>query len=625
MHQVQNQASALYLLVALGLLVGGGEYYFLLLPPAHTKLYLLALKFFAEGGLLFRLLLVVAYPLCFAMAGAGLQAQAQKAEKSKASTAWLGWLLLFVASAFLLLTIHRNPFFAACFPVALAGLLLSGFPVGKRLRFPSSKRSVIQNDSRKQENRYSFHFRGRDGSWVNVVNPFRGILVIGGAGSGKSYSIAQPIIAQGASKGYAGILYDFKFPTLSEFAYGQYQQARGKIDFQVINFEDMTRTHRVNPLNPRYIPSPAYASEYALAIVNNLMPETIAKPDFWTRSAQALLTATIWYLSRYYPSCCTLPHVINMIIYKDYQKLLDKLRQDYQCASMIRSIITAVDMEASNQTAGMVSTLQLGLGRINTPEICYVLSGDEFSLNINDPKAPKVLCIGTSPTLADTFAPVISCLVTVALKLMNSQDKHHSYVLLDEGPTLYIPKLDQLPATARSNKVATIYMAQDFSQMKKEYGQNEAEAITSNLNNQFFGRVANLHTAEYVSRIFGKEDRLMRSEGLSNNQPNSLNLGLDGRTSAGSTGNSVNYSLQERNRIYPQELLNLEVGQFLGTTVETANPKFSIHFASTKFMGGKVAPFAEGVNVETNYKRIILEVEAILEGKILPVCTQSVP
>lgn len=305
-----------------------------------------------------------------------------------------------------------------------------------------------------------------------------------------------------------------------------------------------------------------------------------------------------------------------MIVYKDYQKLLDKLKQDYQCASMIRSIITAVDMEASNQTAGMVSTLQLGLGRINTPEICYVLSGDEFSLDINDPKEPKMLCIGTSPALSDTFAPVISCLVTVTLKHMNSQGKHHSYVLLDEGPTLYIPKFDQLPATARSNKVATIYLAQDFSQMKKEYGQNEAEAITSNLNNQFFGRVANLHTAEYVSRIFGKQDRLMRSEGLSNNLPNSLNLGLDGRTSSGSTGNSINYSLQERNRIYPQELLNLEVGQFFGTTVETANPNFSVHFAGTDFPGGKVAPFAEGVDVDSNYKRIVLEVEAILEGRI---------
>ena len=116
-----------------------------------------------------------------------------------------------------------------------------------------------------------------------------------------------------------------------------------------------------------------------------------------------------------------------------------------------------------------------------------------------------------------------------------------------------LTRFDQLPAMARSNKVATIYMAQDFSQMKKEYGQNEAEAITSNLNNQFVGRMANLHTAWYVSRSFSKEDRLMLPrEGLSNNQPSSFNLGLDGRTSAGSTGNSVNYSLQERNRIYPQ-------------------------------------------------------------------------
>jgi type IV secretory pathway TraG/TraD family ATPase VirD4 len=255
-----------------------------------------------------------------------------------------------------------------------------------------------------------------------------------------------------------------------------------------------------------------------------------------------------------------------------------------------------------------------------------VLSGDEFSLDINDPKAPKMLCIGTSPTLADTFSPVISCLMTVALKLMNSQGKHHSYVLLDEGPTLYIPKFDQLPATARSNKVATIYMAQDFSQMKKEYGQNEAEAITGNLNNQFFGRVANLHTAEYVSRIFGKEDRLMRSEGLSNSQPNAISLGLDGRTSAGSTGNSVNYSLQERNRIYPQELLNLDVGQFVGTTVETANPEFCVHFTPTDFPAGKIAPFAEGVDVDTNYKRIVLEVEAILEGRIGPMhSTSSLP
>jgi type IV secretory pathway TraG/TraD family ATPase VirD4 len=197
--------------------------------------------------------------------------------------------------------------------------------------------------------------------------------------------------------------------------------------------------------------------------------------------------------------------------------LLDLLAKDYQCASMIRSILTAVENGASKQTAGMISTLQLALARINTPEICYVLSGNEFSLDFNDPANPKVFCIGTSPTLCETFSPVISRLITVALKQMNQQGKHHSFVLLDEGPTLYVPKLDQLPATARSNKVATIYMVQDFSQMKKLYGQNEADALISNLNNQFFGRVASLSTAEYVSRLFGKEDRLLRSEGHSDN------------------------------------------------------------------------------------------------------------
>jgi hypothetical protein len=110
----------------------------------------------------------------------------------------------------------------------------------------------------------------------------------------------------------------------------------------------------------------------------------------------------------------------------------------------------------------------------------------------------------------------------------------------------------------------------------------------------------------------------MRSEGLSNNQPSTLNLGLDGRTAAGSTGNSVNYSLQERNRIYPQELLNLEVGQFLGTTVETASPNFSVRLTGINFKDGKITPFAHSVDVDTNYKRVVLEVEAILEGRIAP-------
>ncbi|MDJ1505252.1 type IV secretory system conjugative DNA transfer family protein [Xanthocytophaga agilis] len=627
---MQSHSQQLQFYFLLILLAGfcTAEYFFLGLIPSDSKLYLMGLKLFAKAGLPVRALFCILYPLAFAMRPIRLQDQQgrknEKVRRKKSVWRKLFLVAFFILGACVLCSLHYNPYFRISFPLSMSMIALGGYFTGQWMRRQPVSRSVLKNDHKKNENAYSFHFQGKDlhgraGSWVNIVNPFRGTLVIGGAGSGKSHSVAEPILAQAAQKGYCGILYDFKFPTLTNFAYSQYQNTNqqanqeDKLSFWIVNFEDMQRTHRINPLNPAYIPVASYASEYALSIINNLLPETIAKPDFWSRSAQSLLTATIWYLKKYYPRYCTIPHAVNLIVYKDYTVLLEKLATDFECASMIRSILTAVEMKASNQTAGMVSTLQLGLGRINTPEICYVLSGDEVSLDLNDPKSPKVLCIGTSPTLSETFSPVISCLVTVALKLMNQQGKRHSYVLLDEAPTLYIPHLDQLPATARSNKVATIYMAQDFSQMRKQYGQNEAEVLISNLNNQFFGRVANLHTAEYVSRLFGKEERVIRSESSSDNRPRGFLMGQKGN---GSQGSSVSHSLQERTVIHPQELLNLAVGHFVGTTVETVQTSFSMSFVPPRYKSDSIPPIRQidQKDILENYNRIILESSALLEG-----------
>lgn len=627
---MHNQKTQWFLLLLFFFAFTLAEYLFLGLPPSDGKLYLAGLKLFSNAGWFVRLLLAVLYPLGFAMQPLRLSEGRSNHQATKASSGKIKALqvVLYLLGAALLVSLHYNPFFKQAYPVAAIGLAIGGYYTGNLLRRKPVEKNAIQADRKKKPTPYSFHFTGAGGKWVNIVNPFRGTLVIGGAGSGKSHSIAEPILHQAAEKHYSGIVYDFKFPTLTDFAYSQYSsmasgqknssRQSGKQDddeplsFYVINFEDLTRTHRVNPLKPEYIPAAAFASEYALSIVNNLMPETIAKPDFWARSAQSLLAATIWYLKKKYPEFCTLPHVIQLIVYRDYNVLLRLLAQDYECASMIRSILTAAEMKAANQTAGMVSTLQLGLGRINTPEICYVLSGDEFSLDINDPNDPKVLCLGSSPTLAETFAPLISCTITVALKLMNQQGKRHSLVLLDEAPTLYIPHLDQLPATARSNKVATVYMAQDFSQMKKQYGQNEAEVLISNLNNQFFGRVANLNTAEYVSRLFGKEERVIRSESSSNNTPRGVLF--NSKAGAGSQGSSVSHSLVERTVVYPQELLNLEVGHFMGTIVETDNTSFSMQFQSPDYTRNRIEPFRtlESDEVAASYAQIIAEAGMIL-------------
>lgn len=338
-----------------------------------------------------------------------------------------------------------------------------------------------------------------------INNPYRGVLIIGGAGSGKTHTFVKNIIEQGAALGYSGIIYDYKYPSLSRMYYNISKAYPMQVKNYVINFDEPQQSHRVNPLHPTYLKSVAYAEEYATAIINNLMPETIKKPDFWTRSAIALLQAAIWYFKEHYPEQCNLPNVVTFI-QQPTQKVLSALRKDELCAQLISSILTAFDNKAEGQLSGTVGTLQIALNKINTPEIAYILSGNDFSLDLNDPKDPKMLCIGNSPQMQETYGPVISLICTVALKMMNQDNKHHSMLLLDEAPTLYIPKLETVPATGRERKIAVIYIAQDISQIIDRYGRDKKDTIIANLANQFWGRVSHHETAEHISKIFGKHE-----------------------------------------------------------------------------------------------------------------------
>jgi type IV secretory pathway TraG/TraD family ATPase VirD4 len=366
-------------------------------------------------------------------------------------------------------------------------------------------------------------------------------------------------------KGYSGLIYDFKFPVLAE----QVNKAlvmwgKNEIKHYIVNFYDPAYSHRLNPLKPENMPQVSYAEEYALAILNNLLPESIRKKDFWIRSANAILTAVIWFLKKHHPRYCTIPHVVNCILYKDYLHLMSMLETDEGCADMIRSALTAIENEAESQVAGVIGTLQISITRINSPQICWVLSGDDFDLDLNNPLDTKLLTLGSHPTLSDTFSPVISCIATVALKLMNQPGKRHSFVLLDEAPTIYIPKLDMIPATARSNKVATIYMAQDFSQMIASYGKEVADVVIANLNNQFYGRVGSASTAKYISDLFGRVDKQMQS----------VSKGRNRHDKGQSNNESVSSSMQEKLLVRPGDVTNLQVGEFIGMTVESKEPYF---------------------------------------------------
>lgn len=537
------------------------------------------------------------------------QSQRKEWKPSKA----LSWTALIVFSlcwmGFLGLEHYSpHPLLLFMYPGLVVITLISA-PLGAKALRVRTNSWGIKNPKKKQRGKLGFYFRLKDG-WINVANPFRGMLVIGAAGSGKSYSIAEPLIYQAAARAYTGILYDFKFPTLTNTAYRAYQTCPRDIRFYVLNFTDLSRSHRVNPLRPENLPVIAYAEEYAQAIMANLMPETIEKKDFWIRSATAILTATIWYIKKHYPAQCTLPHVVAIICNKDFEKLLPRLEQDPETMGLIASLSTAMEKEADKQLAGVMASVQIALSRIHTPQIAWVISGDDVDLQLNNPQDLKLLSIGSDASLSETLAPVISCIITVALKKMNRPGHHHSLILLDEGPTLYIPKFDQIPATARSNKLATIYMAQDISQMVQSYGPINAEVILGNLNSQLFGRASNQRTAEYVSAIFGKEEKETPVHSQNLQKPMTLLYQTGYHQKA---GQSVSYQSRETLILRPQQVMNLEVGEFVGLTAGKRNEQFMGKIKRRRKKKAKEIPaFATGVDVYGNFERICREALSIL-------------
>lgn len=236
---------------------------------------------------------------------------------------------------------------------------------------------------------------------------------------------------------------------------------------------------------------------------------------------------------------------------------------------MTIGLFDAMERGSDNQLSGVLGTLQSAISQINTPEICYIFGGDDFSLDLNNPNNPSILTVGSYPTLTGTFAPLCSLVITVATKLMNQQGKEKSFVLLDEAPTIYIPNFEMLPNTARSNKVATVFMCQDLSQMVDMYGQDKADNITSSLNTHFYGRVGYSKTAETLSKQFGKSDRYYVAK---SSNSKIIDLGSRGKSQA----------IQERERIKPNEFLNFDTGRFVGVAVESNIKEFDLNFKMEK-------------------------------------------
>jgi hypothetical protein len=377
----------------------------------------------------------------------------------------------------------------------------------------NSENETFPQEERKLENEYSvnlparYNLKGKArSSWINFINPFRGMLVAGTPGAGKSYFIIRHIIDQHIKKGFSMFIYDFKFDDLSIIAYNALLKYRHnykvKPTFWVIDFDKIY--HRCNPLDPESMYDITDATEASRTIMLGLNREWIRKQgDFFVESPINFLTAIIWYLRKYEDGkYCTLPHVIELM-QADYDRLFSVLLKQPEITVLINPFISAYNNNAKAQLEGQVASAKIGLARLSSPQLYYVLSGNDFKLDVNNPNEPKIVCMGNNPQKLQIYGAVLSLYISRMIKLVNRKGQLKSSLIFDEFPTIFFNNIDSLIATARSNKVATTLAVQDFSQLKKDYGAEQADVITGIVGNIISGQVTG-DTAKKLSENFGK-------------------------------------------------------------------------------------------------------------------------
>lgn len=420
---------------------------------------------------------------------------------------------------------------------------------------------TFPQEERLLENEYSvnlpatYRFKKKEHrSWINIINPFRGLMVLGTPGAGKSYFVIRHVITQHLAKGFTMFVYDFKFDDLSRIAYNAWLQHRHRYEkpssFYLINFDDLTRSHRCNPLEPSAMTDITDAAESARTILLGLNREWIKKQgDFFVESPINFVTAIIWYLKKYNGGeFCTLPHVIELM-QADYNDLFTLLRSEKEIEVLINPFINAYLNNAMEQLEGQVASAKIAMARLSSPQLYYVLSGNDFTLDINNPDHPKVVCMGNNPQKIQIYGAVLSLYVTRLVKQVNRKGQLKSSLVFDEFPTLYLNNMDSLIATARSNKVATCLGIQDFSQLRKDYGREQADVIVNITGNIISGQV-NGDSAKQLSERFGKI--MQRRQSLSIN----------------SNDTSVSHSRQLDSAIPPSKIATMSSGEFVGIVAD---------------------------------------------------------
>ena len=563
------------------------------------------LNFQNTAGLFSNLLVTKVFAIIFlALSCLGTKGvKNQKMTWQKIYATFLGGLVLFFMNWWMLdlpfSPIVNMVIYTVTMTVGYILFLMSGVWISRMFKhnlmedvFNVANESFMQ-ETRLMENEYSvnlptkFVYQGKEwDGWINVVNPFRATIVLGTPGSGKSYAVVNNYIKQTIAKGFATYISDYKFDDLSVIAYNELlkniDKYKVKPSFYVINFDDPRRSHRCNPINPKFMVDISDAYESAYTIMLNLNKTWIQKQgDFFVESPIILLAAIIWYLRIYKDGkYCTFPHTIEFLN-KPYADIFTILTSYPSLENYLSPFMDAWKGGAQDQLQGQIASAKIPLSRMISPQLYWVMTGDDFTLDLNNPNEPKILCVGNNPDRQNIYSAALGLYNSRIVKLVNKKGQLKSSIIIDELPTIYFRGIDNLIATARSNKVAVCLGFQDYSQLARDYGDKEAKVIQNTVGNIFSGQVVG-ETAKNLSERFGKI--LQQRQSVSINRQD--------------TSTSINTQLDFL--IPASKISNLSQGTFVGSVADNFGEEID-----QKIFHSRIIVDSAKVNAETKaYKKI---------------------
>lgn len=479
--------------------------------------------------------------------------------------------------------------------------------------FPQEERLLENEFSVNLPTLYQLKGKVRKG-WINIVNPFRSTLVSGSAGAGKTYFFIRHVIDQHLKKGFCMLVYDFKYSDLTLLAYNKLlkyaKNFKVKPTFWIISLDDIV--HRCNPLEPATMEDITDASEASRTIMLGLNREWIKKQgDFFVESAISFVTALIWFLRKYENGrYCSLPHVVELIMV-DYKNLFLILSMEPEIQALINPFVSAWEKEEWGQLEGQIGSAKISMSRLVSPRLYYVLSGHDFSLDINNPDDPKIVCLGNNPQKLQTYGAVLSLYVNRILKLVNQKNRLKCSLVFDEYPTL-IADLVPTITTARSNLVSCTIGIQSIEQVKKEYGTEQANIIAGISGNIVSGQVTG-DGAKKLSETFGKivQDR----------QSMSIN----------SSDTSISKSTQMDYAIPASKISTLSSGEFVGLVADSPDQKIELKMFHAEIQNDheaikkqdesfKPLPTVRKITdmeIQSNYIKIKEDIAGLVEKELL--------